>query len=170
MVENAPQLPFSHFLLHFKQGPHGTLRTPGCGSYTSDAELTPYSAPGSPVAVKDSWQISQGPEAPEVPNTPSLDAGTVSPSASSYSPFVMHLRRDDGTQNFKAVSLSPPPGLIAKLAGVGRCSDAELAQAAAKSGTEEKAAPSCPASSRLGEVVAGAGAAEAPTTPRARPT
>ena len=163
VVENSPQLPFSHFLLHFKQGPHGTLRTPGCGSYTSDAELTPYSAPGSPVAVKDSWQISQGPGGScEVPNTPSLDAGTVSPSASSYSPFVMHLRRDDGTQNFKAVSLSPPPGLIAKLAGVGRCSDAELAQAAAKSGTEEKAAPSCPASSRLGEVVAGAGAGPSP--------
>ncbi len=163
LVQNAPQLPFSHFLLHFKQGPHAPLRTPGCGSYQSDAELTPYSAPESSVAIKDSWQVTQGPGGScEVPNAPSLDAGTVSPSASSYSPFVMHLRRDDGTQNFKAVTISPPPGLIAKLAGVGRCSDAELATAAAKSGAQEKASSSCPASSELGQVVAGAGAGPSP--------
>jgi hypothetical protein len=162
-VTNAPQLPFSHFLLHFKQGPHATLRTPGCGSYESTGELTPYSAPDSPVPVTDTWSISQGPTGScELPNAPTLDAGTVSPSANSYSPFVMHLRRADGTQGFKSVTVSPPAGLLAKIAGVGRCSDAALTAAAQKTGKEEQASPSCPSSSRLGEVVAGAGAGPSP--------
>jgi hypothetical protein len=164
VVTNAPQLPFSHFLLHFKQGPHATLRTPStCATYTTNASLTPYSAPDSPVPTTDEWQISQGPGGScDQPNAPAMDAGTVSPSAASYSPFVVHLRRDDGTQNFKAVSISPPPGLVAKLAGVAQCSDAALAAAAAKSGAEEKASPSCPAASQIGTVSAGAGAGPAP--------
>jgi len=163
-VTNAPQQPFSHFLLHFKQGPHATLRTPAtCGTYETAAELTPYSAPDSPVATSDSWQISQGPGGScSQPNSPSLDAGTVSPNAGAFSPFVMHLRRADGTQNFKAVNVSPPAGLVAKLAGVGRCSDAALASAATKTGAQEKASPSCPASAEIGDVVAGAGAGPAP--------
>jgi hypothetical protein len=164
-----PQLPFEHFFLHFKQGPHAPLRTPAvCGTYETEAELVPYSDPDSSVINKDTWQITQAPsgscasDQASLPNSPSLDAGTVSPSAGSFSPFVMHLRRDDGSQNFKAVNVSPPPGLVAKLAGVGRCSEADLAAAASKSGKEEQASPSCPASSRLGEVIAGAGAGPSP--------
>jgi hypothetical protein len=164
-----PQLPFAHFFLHFKQGPHAPLRTPAtCGTYTTTAELTPYSAPDSPVSTTSDWQITQAPggscatSAAALPNSPSLDAGTVSPSADSYSPFVMHLRRGDGSQNFEAVNVSPPAGLVAKLAGVGRCTDAELAAAAAKTGAQEKQSPSCPASSQVGHVVASAGAGPSP--------
>jgi hypothetical protein len=164
-----PQLPFEHFFLHFKQGPHAPLRTPAvCGTYETKAELSGYANPESPVSTTDQWQITQAPggscagDSASLPNSPFLDAGTVSPSANSYSPFVMHLRREDGSQNFKALNVSPPPGLVATLAGVGRCSDADLAAAAAKSGTEEKANPSCPASSRIGEAVAGAGAGPSP--------
>ncbi len=165
----SPQLPFEHFFLHFKQGPHAPLRTPAvCGTYETKAEITPYSDPASLVSTTAEWQITQAPSgscassAETLPNAPSLDAGTVSPSAGSATPFVMHLRRNDGSQNFKAVNVSPPPGLVAKLAGVGRCSEADLAVAASKTGAEEKASPSCPASSRLGGVVAGAGAGPSP--------
>jgi hypothetical protein len=160
-----PQLPFEHFFIHLKQGPHAPLRTPAvCGTYETKAEMTGYADPDTVVSTSAPWQIDQAPsgscasEQASLPNTPSLDAGTVSPSAGSFSPFVMHLRRNDGSQNFKALDVSPPPGLVAKLAGVARCSDADLAKAASKSGQEEQASPSCPASSRLGEVIAGAGA------------
>ena len=159
-VENAPELPFEHFRLSFKQGPHATLRTPGCGDYMTNSSLTPYSAPSSPVSVSDSWTISGG-ECGQ-PNSPSFDAGTVSPLAGGYSPFVLHLRRDDGSQNFHSITLSPPPGLVAKLAGVATCSDADLAAAEGKSGRDEQAHPSCPADSQIGHVVAGAGAGPSP--------
>ena len=162
-VTDAPQLPFEHFYLHFKQGPHATLRTPGCGDYSTTGELTPYSDPGSPVPTSDPWSIDSGPGGNcDQPNAPSFDAGTVTPIAKAFSPFVMHLRRDDATQNFKAVTISPPQGTIAKLAGVAQCSDADLAAAANKSGAGEKAAPSCPANSEVGNVVAGAGAGPSP--------
>jgi hypothetical protein len=164
-----PQLPFEHFFLHFKQGPHAPLRTPAvCGTYETKAEMTGYADPDTVVSTTAAWQITQAPsgscasDQASLPNSPSLDAGTVSASAGAFSPFVMHLRRDDGSQNFKALNVSPPPGLVAKLAGVARCSDADLAKAASKSGKEEQASPSCPASSRLGEVVAGAGAGPSP--------
>jgi hypothetical protein len=163
-ITNAPQLPFSHFTLHFKQGPHAPLRTPAsCGNYSSAAELTPYSAPDSPVSTTDQWSITRSPTGScNQPNSASLDAGTVSPIANAYSPFVMHLRRDDASQSFKAITLSPPAGLVAKLVGVARCSEVELAVAAARTGTQEKASPSCPAASEVGSVSAGAGAGPSP--------
>jgi hypothetical protein len=53
--------------------------------------------------------------------------------------------------------MTTPPGFTAKLAGVGICSDAAIAAASAKSGTDEQANPSCPVASQVGTVTAGAG-------------
>jgi hypothetical protein len=171
-VLHNPQLPFEDFKLRFFGGAGGSLRTPAtCGQYTTTSSLTPWSAPesGPPDEPGDTWAITQAsgggqcPTSPGAqPNAPSFDAGTVSPIASAYSPFVVHLRRADGSQNFAALNVSPPQGLIAKLAGTTQCSDSALAAAASKSGVQEKASPSCPASSEVGSVVAGAGAGPAP--------
>jgi hypothetical protein len=163
-VTDAPQLPFSHFLLHFKQGPHATLRTPSaCGDYTTDGQLTPYSAPDSPVAVSDIWSISQGPGGScNSPNAPELDAGSVTPLAGASTPTVVNLSRPDGSQEFSSLNLTLPPGLTGRLAGVGQCSDAALATAEGKSGKEEQASPSCPANSKIGSVYIAAGAGPAP--------
>ena len=171
-VDNAPQLPFEHFKLHLKTGAGAPLRTPAtCAPYTATATLTPWSAPdsGPPAALTDSWAISQGAgggdcvsaEAQQ-PNSPFFDAGAVSPLARSYSPFVLHLRREDGSQRFAALSVSPPPGLLAKLTGAGRCPEAALAAAEHASGAQEEASPSCPADSKVGTVTAAAGAGPAP--------
>jgi hypothetical protein len=166
-----PQVPFEHFRLNFKGGPHGALRTPQtCGTHTTTSSLTPWSAPdsGPPATPSDSWAIEQGPGGScatspgALPHAPSFDAGSISPIAGTHSPFVVHLRRNDGSQNFSALNLSPPPGLLAKLAGTQMCPDAALAAAAAKSGKAEQASPSCPAASEVGSVVAGAGAGPAP--------
>jgi len=163
-VQNAPQLPFSHFLLHFKQGPHATLRTPAnCGTYTTGAALTPYSQPTTPFLRQGSFSIDQGPGGGcATPNAPSLDAGSVTPIAGAVTPTVVSLSRPDGSQEFSKVSLTLPPGLTGKLAGVGQCSDAALAAAAAKSGRQEQAAPSCPANSHIGKVYVAAGSGPAP--------
>jgi hypothetical protein len=165
-----PQLPFEDFRLHFFAGAGGSLRTPAtCGTHTTTSELVPWTAPeGLPANPADSWQITQGPggacvtSAAALPHSPSFDAGAVSPIAGAHSPFVVNLRRADGTQNFHSLSISPPPGLVAKLAGTETCPDSALAAAAQKSGNEEKGSPSCPAASRVGSAVASAGAGPAP--------
>jgi hypothetical protein len=166
-VEN-PQQPVSHLRLSLFSGAVAALRTPStCGKYATTSVMTPWSAPdsGPPAEPKDEYEISQGPGgkpcgAPE--NTPSFEAGSTAPLAGAYKPFVVNLRREDGTQQFSSISVSPPPGLVAKLAGTQACSDAAIASAATKSGAQEKASPSCPASSAVGSVYAAAGAGPTP--------
>ena len=167
--DNNPQLPFSHFKLSFFGGAHGVLRTPStCGNYSTTSSLTPWSAPdsGPPATPKDNYSISAPPSGggcgASLANNPSLDAGVVSPIAAKYTPFVLHLRRGDGTQQISSFTTKLPPGLTGRLAGVAECSDAALAAAAGKTGAAEQASPSCPASSHLGSVVAGAGAGPSP--------
>jgi hypothetical protein len=170
--DNNPQLPFSEFKLDFFGGAAAPLRTPAtCGSYSTTSELTPWSAPdsGPPATSKDTYAISQGPNGGSCatsqsaePNSPSFDAGTVSPIAGAYSPFVLHLSRNDGSQTFASLTLSPPPGLLAKLAGTPACSDAALRAAEEKSGSQERQSPSCPAASKIGVATVGAGAGPAP--------
>jgi hypothetical protein len=168
----APELPFEDFKLRFFGGAGGSLRTPAtCGQYATTSSLAPWSAPqsGPPAQPGDSWSISQAPgggscptQASAQPNSPALDAGTVTPIAGSYSPFVLNLHREDGSQEFSRISLTTPPGLTGKLAGIPYCSEAALKQAEQKSGREEEASPSCPAASQVGSVIAAAGAGPAP--------
>jgi hypothetical protein len=171
-VSESPQVPFEDFKLDFFDGARAPLRTPAtCGEYKTTSELTPYSAPesGPPAEPSDAYEISQAPGAGNCvkaaagqPNAPTFQAGTASPLAAAYSPFGLHLHREDGSQNFGALNVTLPPGLIGKLAGVGECSDSVLAAAAQKSGAQEQASPSCPASSKLGTVNVAAGAGPSP--------
>jgi hypothetical protein len=171
-VQESPQLPFEDFKLDFFGGARAPLRTPStCGTYKTTSELTPWSAPesGPPATPSDPYEISQaagGANCPHTeaaePNAPSFQAGTASPVAGAYSPFNLHLHREDGSQNFAALNLTLPPGLIGKLAGVGECSDSALATAAGKSGAAEQASPSCPNSSRIGTVNVAAGPGPSP--------
>jgi len=167
--DNNPQLPFSHFKLNFFGGARGVLRTPAtCGNYSTTSSLTPWSAPdsGPPATPKDEYAISAPPAgggcASSLTNSPSLDAGVVSPIAAKYTPFVLHLHRSDGSQPISSFKTTLPPGLTGRLAGTAECSDAALAAAAAKTGVAEQTSPSCPAASHLGSVVAGAGAGPSP--------
>jgi hypothetical protein len=170
-VTENPQLPFEDFHLHFFGGAGGSLRTPQtCGTYTTQSSLTPWSAPdsGPPVTPSDSWAIARGPggdcaaDARALPSTPSFDAGTISPIAGARTPLVVNLRRDDGTQQFSALNLTPPEGLVGKLAGIPYCPEDALAAAAAKSGRAEEASQSCPQASYVGSVTAAAGAGPSP--------
>jgi hypothetical protein len=167
--DENPQLPFSHLEVSFPGGPRGALTTPqACGDYEIRTELYPWSG-NAPLVQDDSFRVAQAPGSGScassesaLPNTPGFDAGTVEPLAGRHSAFVVNLRREDGTQRFRRVTLTPPPGLTAKLAGTPPCSDAALAAAAAKAGKSEQRSPSCPAVSRVGSVFAAAGSGPAP--------
>lgn len=167
-----PQQPFEDFKLNFFGGAGAALRTPGaCGTYSTTSVLTPWSAPesGSPATPSDTYSIAKEPgggacpsSAAAEPNSPSFDLGTEAPIAKAYSPLLLHLRREDGSQEITQLSATLPKGLIGRLAGIAYCPDSALASAEAKSGAQEKASPSCPASSRVGTVTVGAGAGPAP--------
>ena len=137
--DDNPQLPFGDFKLEFKSGPHAALRTPAtCGPYSTASSLSPWSGT-PPVSAPDNYSISQAPGGgtcattqSALPHAPSFDAGTVSPLAGSYSPFVLNLRRNDGSQQFSTVTVTPPPGLVGKLAGTPACSDAAIDAASSR--------------------------------------
>jgi uncharacterized repeat protein (TIGR01451 family) len=167
--EENPQLPFEDFKLDFFGGPNGPLRTPAtCGPYSTTSSLAPWSG-NPPASPHDDYSISQSPSGASCPstpaaqpNSPAFDAGTLTPIAGAYSPFVLNLRREDGSQQFSRLTLTTPPGLVAKLAATPACPDQALAAAAAKSGRAELASPSCPGASQIGTVNVAAGAGPAP--------
>jgi hypothetical protein len=90
-----------------------------------------------------------------------LIAGSINNAAGRFSPFNVRLFRTDAEQEFTRFSIKLPPGIVAKLAGVPFCSDAQIAAAKARSGIhggqEELESPSCPAASEIGRSLAGAG-------------
>jgi hypothetical protein len=167
-----PQLPFNSFKLDFFGGELAALKTPEvCGNYETNSTLTPWSAPesGPPVNLTETHAVGQAagggscPTSEDAePNSPAFEAGSESPLAGAFSPLVMRLKREDGSQRFRSLTVTPPPGLLAKLAGVPYCSDDALVAAAARNGAEEQAAPSCPAASEVGIVNVGAGAGPSP--------
>jgi len=177
--DDNPQLAFTHFKLHFFEGPHAPLvNPPTCGTYTGSGEFVPWSAkdpqnpaPSEVVNTEDSFQITSGPNGTPCPNglagrpfAPKLEGGLVSPIAGSTSPFVMRLTREDGEQRLAGLSVTPPAGVAAYLKGVSYCSEAQLASVSAALGTGigQIASPSCPAASQVGTVVAGTGAGPIP--------
>jgi hypothetical protein len=171
-VAGSPQVPFEDFKLDFFEGARAPLRTPAvCGTHTTTSSLTPWTAPasGPDATPSDSFETTTSPSggacptsAAALPNAPRFEAGSASPIAGAYSPFVVKLSRQDGSQELKGLNLTLPAGMAAKFAGVAECSDAAIASAETKTGKQEQASASCPASSHLGTVTVGAGAGPAP--------
>jgi hypothetical protein len=172
--EENPQQPFDDFHFDFFEGPHASLKTPAtCGRYETTSALTPWSGgavarPGDPfevtVAAGGNGACPTG-EA-QAPNKPASSAGTLSTAAGAFSPFVFKVSREDGSQRLGRIEATLPEGLLAKLAGVAECPQADIARAEHRSapgeGAIEQANPSCPAASEVGTVEVGAGAGPTP--------
>ena len=167
-----PQQPLSHVRIHLREGGRSPLITPAsCDAdpstpaqdpYTIKTIFTPWANPQNPLTTTSQFTITHGvADRPCPTGTPPFDpgfsAGTLNNDAKSYSPFDMRITRRDGDQDLTRFSTVLPKGLVGRIAGVSRCSDAELAQLKVKTGLEEKAHPSCPANSELGNTWAGAG-------------
>ncbi len=168
-----PQFPFEDFELDFTGGPRAPLITPAtCGVEQTTSVLTPWTAPeGAPAAPSDSFAVNSGPhggqcaftEAQE-PHAPGFEAGTTYPIAGQYSPFLLTLTREDGAQPLRSLEVTLPPGLTGSLAGIARCTDAQIAAAEApgRTGVSEQVSPSCPSSSEIGTVDVASGAGSMP--------
>ena len=164
--KDNPQLPFERLELTLKDGPRATLANPqSCGTFTTTADLTPWSAGGTtskgvevpgtadanlsdPFAV--SWDGAGGACPGSLPFNPRFAAGTESSTAGAYSPFDVTFERRDREQGLSGVTVQTPPGLLGRIAGIPRCAEAQ-----ANAGT-------CPASSRIATATSAAGAGQDP--------
>jgi len=145
---DTPQVPLRELRLHFKSGSHGVLANPpACGVYRTHFEFAPWS--GNPPVVRDT-PMTIDERCQTGGFSPRLSAGATSPSAGSFSPFVLTLTRADGEQNVSGLEVSPPPGLLAKLAGVPVCPAAEAATG------------SCDSASQVGTTTVAAGPGPTP--------
>jgi hypothetical protein len=150
---NNPQLPFDHFNFHFREGQQAPLITPPlCGSYSTQALLSPWAEPLSTLSDTSPFQVTSGagggacPPGGAPPFAPQIESGMVNNVAGAFSPFYLHLSRGDAESEITSFSTTLPPGLTGILTGIPFCPEQAIAQARAKSGLQEKAEPSCPAS------------------------
>ncbi|MFZ1927182.1 MAG: hypothetical protein WAU42_13700, partial [Solirubrobacteraceae bacterium] len=164
IFENIPQLPFNHFNFHFREGAQAPLISPPtCGTYTTRAQLTPWSAPMTSATESSSFTITKGagggacPTGGVPPFKPGIISGVVNNNAGSFSPFYLHLTRTDGEQEISGFSTNLPAGLTGNLSGIPFCPEAGIEAARHKSGAQEEANPSCPAASQIGHTLVGTG-------------
>lgn len=167
--DDLPQFPVSDLEMSLKSGLRAGLVNPQtCGRKTIEADFYSWQDPSTPHHVSSSYDISFNPDGSpchaslgERQFKPQLEAGTVNPTAATYSPFQFRLTRTDEDQEFSRLSVALPKGLVAKFAGVGICPDSEIAQAedrtGAGQGSLEETSPSCPASSQIGTTQVGTG-------------
>ncbi len=143
--DENPELPFSELKLHLNGGSRATLANPGaCGSYSAEADLTPWSTPFTPDAMPTSPPFTiTGCEAPRF--EPTFEAGTTSTQAGGYSPLNVTFAREDADEDLAGLFVTTPPGLSGNLTGIPLCGEPQAAE-----GT-------CAAASQIGEVTAGAG-------------
>jgi hypothetical protein len=147
-LEGLPQVPVEDLKLSVFGGPRAPLATPGgCGTYLTEFSFAPWS--GRPAFQGSTpLQITAG--CGKGGFAPRIEAGSLSPAGGHYSPFSFTLTRQDGEANPAAIALRLPQGVLAKLAGVPLCPEAN-----AVAGT-------CPAASRLGSLSAASGVGGAP--------
>ncbi len=142
----SPRLPISDLKLSLKPGEDALLANPlACGATFATAQLTPWSS-STPVATP-SPQVTIG-GCSAIGFTPSMQAGTTETArAGAYGGFAITINRRDGDQELGSFSLSPPPGMLGKLASVPQC------------GAVQADAGTCAAGSQIGSasLVAGPG-------------
>jgi uncharacterized repeat protein (TIGR01451 family) len=145
VFNETPQLPFSSLKVHFFGGPRAELATPpSCGVYTTTSELQPWSFPdsGPGATPSDRFEINEN---CATGFNPAFEAGTTNLQAGAFTPFVGSISRQDNDQELAGLTMNLPPGLLANVASVPLCPDAQAN------------AGSCPENTQVGTVEAGAG-------------
>ncbi len=164
IFENNPQLAFSHFNFHFREGQQAPLISPAlCGTYGTQALLTPWSDPRAVLTDTATFSITKGydggacPSGGLPPFSPGIESGLLNNNAGSYSAFYLHLTRTDAEQEISGFSTDLPAGLTGNLTGIPFCPEAAIEAARHKTGAQEETSPSCPPASQVGHTLVGTG-------------
>ncbi len=145
VFDNNPQFPFSELKLDFKGGSGGVLATPqSCGTFTSNASFSPWSAPDSGPDATPSSSLNITSNC-GLRFAPSFSVGTENPQAGAFSPLTLTVARQDGEQHLTGLTVTTPPGVLGSLTGIPLCPEAQ-----ANAGT-------CAEASRIGETTVSSG-------------
>jgi hypothetical protein len=161
--DDLPQLPYSHVNVHFRDGQRSPLATPStCGAYFTGTGLSPWRSPAAAQANGSLLNLKAGIGGAPCPSgtppfAPRSTGGTLNRNAGSYSPFYLHLTREDAEQEITSYSASFPKGLLGNVAGVPYCPEAAIERAARNRGFAETASPSCSEASKIGRTYSGYG-------------
>jgi hypothetical protein len=157
--QHTPELPFEDLKLHFFGSARAPLSTPAlCGSYTTQASITPSSG-AQPAVSSSHFQITTGPDqtgpagctAPRQ-FAPAFHSSSTNIQAGAFTPFQLTMTRPDADQTLARIDMTMPPGLLGTLSSVKLCGDAQ-----ANAGT-------CGAESLIGETIVSAGLGGDPYT------
>jgi hypothetical protein len=146
--DNTPQLPFEDLNVQLFGGANAALVLPDeCGTFQTEVQMTSW-ASSTPYSFTTPLTVDEGCNTGGF--SPGLKAGTTNPAAGKFSPFTLQVTREDGEQNLSRIEATLPEGVLAKLAGVPLCPDAQAA-----TGT-------CPVASQVGTTTIGVGAGSNP--------
>jgi hypothetical protein len=149
--EDNPQLPFDEIKIHLLDGPRAALANPSaCGPAAASAALTPHSTSTATAVSGAPFVVTGCGPARFKPSFSAGDTGTQ--RAGAYGPIAVSFGRGDAEQNLSGVSVKLPEGLLAKIAGVTECGEAQ-----ANAGT-------CPVASQIGTTTVSAGPGSSPIT------
>jgi hypothetical protein len=151
-VLEAPQLPFSDFILNFNSA-HNPLANPlACGPATTNSNLVPYS--GNPAAEPFSAFVvdfdGKGAACPPLPFALTQSATTIPTTGGASTSIAFGLTRGEGRQYLSRVSTVLPPGLVGKIPAVSLC------------GEPQAAAGTCSSASQIGTVAVTLGSGPTP--------
>jgi hypothetical protein len=140
----APQQPFEDLKITLQDGVRAPLSNPQtCGEALTTSDLTPWSSPQTPDVSLSSPFMVTGCEG--LPFAPSFTAGSTNPAGGAYTNFTATFSRVDRQQDFSAVQVQLPEGLLAMLSHATLCEEPQAAAGA------------CTAASRVGTATASAG-------------
>lgn len=148
VIPESPELPAEKVVLRLNGGSRAALRNPkSCGEFNAEYRLEPWSESGPAVGASH-FEIKENCNPSSF--NPQLSAGTISPAAGSFSPFVFDVMGGDDDHNISVIDVTLPKGLVAKLAGVLQCPE------------EATSSGNCPDGSQIGVVRAAVGAGTTP--------
>lgn len=141
-VLEAPQVPFSDFILNFNSA-HNPLANPlACGPATTNSSFFPYS--GNPPALPSEAFVvdfdGKGGTCPSPLPFGVTQSAAATPTTAGASPtFSFNLLRPEGQQYISKLTTTLPPGLVGKITAIKPlCGEPQAATGA------------CPASSEIG--------------------
>jgi hypothetical protein len=144
--------------MEFFGGERASFATPAlCGTYQTNAMLTPWSGTAPASSVSEEVKVTTGPNgtgcsSSPLPFTPSVTSQATNVVAGGFSPLSTVIGRADGQQDIHDVTLTYPSSFAAIITGVPECGEAQ-----ANAGT-------CGAGSQIGEDTAEVGLGSVPYT------
>ncbi|HTQ68049.1 MAG TPA: hypothetical protein VMI13_05105 [Solirubrobacteraceae bacterium] len=128
---NTPQAPFETLELKLFKTERATQSTPAfCGPNPAKVEFVTWS--GQTASAESNLEITSGPNdtpcpSGSLPFSPEFQAGSTNTQAGAFSPFSLTIRRPDGQQDLKSITMTLPPGAAAMLASVTPCPEPQAA-------------------------------------------